>query len=129
LKILLIIFLFVSNIFANNNIDIDQLIKSIKQAPIDQRYKKMNALKRLLKSKNRTFRKDVLIKLKSSIDTKRDLPTKNIIKIEPPKIEKNEINEFKDKNNFDRIPPPSDIDIKHIDIQPKEKIDFKHPKK
>jgi hypothetical protein len=82
----------------------------------------MNALKRLLKSKNRTFRKDVLIKLKSSIDTKRDLPTKNIIKIEPPEIEKSEINEFKDKNNFDRIPPPSDIDIK-------EKIDFKHPKK
>jgi hypothetical protein len=50
------------------------------------------------------------------------LPTKNIIKIEPPEIEKSEINEFKDKNNFDRIPPPSDIDIK-------EKIDFKHPKK
>jgi hypothetical protein len=122
LKILLIIFLFVINIFANDNIDINQLIKSIKQAPIDQRYKKMNALKRLLKSKNRTFRKDVLIKLKSSIDTKRDLPTKNIIKIEPPEIEKSEINEFKDKNNFDRIPPPSDIDIK-------EKIDFKHPKK
>lgn len=60
---------FISSLFANREVDIDKLINRIKSAPVEERYKEMNELKRILRSKNVSFRKEVLIKLQSNIHT------------------------------------------------------------
>ncbi len=61
------IFLFSCFLFANDNVEIDQIIEQINKAPLNERYIEMNKLKRLLKTKNTQFRQEVLIKLQTSI--------------------------------------------------------------
>jgi hypothetical protein len=70
IKKLICIFLFACFSFANDSIEIDQIIEQINKAPLNERYIEMNKLKRILKTKNTQFRQEVLLKLQTSISQK-----------------------------------------------------------
>jgi hypothetical protein len=101
---------------ANDEVDINELLNSIKNTPLDKRYEKMNQLKKILKRQKSGFRREVLMKLQSS----------NSIK---PPIDHHIVDDRIRVDIYDKADlPPPDIKIDHdIDFDDIEHI--KPPKR
>jgi hypothetical protein len=123
MKILLFIFIFYVTVYASDIQNIDEYIKDIQNSPKEERYKKMNELKRILRTKQTSFRKNVLMQLQKNVNHKSDIPTFD--KHRPtPDLEKPPVDFDKPTVDFDK--PTIDFDKTHIDFD-KPPMDFDKP--